>query len=121
MHEEIQVASDERLEAIHEETISIMLVKIYYKFKNSKMTKVKGWRLTENLKFGRKNEVTTTFVSFNIDNDSRISSRTCTVAVAVNAISGISNSRNSKLLALKVLRSTDNLLKHFKAYISYSW
>lgn len=85
------------------------------------MTKVKGWRLTENLKFGRKNEVTTSFVAFDMDNDSKISSRICIVAVAVNAISGISNSRNFKLPAEKVSRNTDSLLKHVRAYISCLW
>lgn len=75
-----------------------------------------GRELTENLKFGRKNEVSTIFVSLDIDNDLRISSRTLSVAVAVNAIRGISNFRNFKLTVLKFSRKTDNRLKELNLY-----
>lgn len=68
-------------------------------------------QLTENRRFGLKNEVSTIFVSFDMHNELRMSSRTTAVAVAVNAISGMSNLRNFNLSALKFSLKTDNRLK----------
>ena len=78
-------------------------------------------QLTENLKFDRKNEVSTIFVSFDMHSEWRISSRTRIVAVAVNAIIGISNSNNFKLQALKFSRKTDNRLKHVETSLKIYW
>lgn len=76
-------------------------------------------KLTENLKFGRKKDVSTIFVPFDMWSDLRMSSRTWIVAVAVNAIRGISNFKDFKLLAPKFSRNTDNRLKHQNAYVKH--
>lgn len=68
-------------------------------------------KLTENRRFGLKNEVRTIFVSFDMHRDVIMSSRTQTVAVAVKAISGISYLKNVNLLAQKLSRNTDNFLE----------
>lgn len=53
----------------------------------------------------------TILVSFDMQSDFRMSSRTLVVAVAVNDINGISNFKNFKLAELKFSRSTDKRLK----------
>ena len=83
-------------------------------------TILKNRELTENLKFGRKNVVRTIFVSVDMHSERRISSRTRIVAVAVNAIIGISNSKNFKQQVLKFSRKTDNRLKHVQNSLKIS-
>lgn len=53
----------------------------------------------------------TILVSFDMQSDFRMSSRTLVVAVAVSDINGISNFKNFKLAELKFSRSTDKRLK----------
>lgn len=72
---------------------------------------VKVSKLTENRKLGRKKEVSTIFVSFDMHSDFKMSSRTDFVAVAVKAITGISNFRKSSLLVLKFSLNEDSRLK----------
>lgn len=52
----------------------------------------------------------TIFVSLDMLSDFKMSSRTRSVAVAVNAMSGISNFKNSEVQALKFSRNTDSRL-----------
>lgn len=70
--------------------------------------------LTEKRRFGLKNEVSMIFVSSDMKSDFKMSSRTWIVAVAVNAINGMSNFRNFRLSDLKVSRSTDNRLRSLR-------
>lgn len=61
----------------------------------------------------------TILVSFDMQSDFRMSSRTLVVAVAVNDINGISNFKNFKLAELKFSRSTDKRLKYVIRRIVY--
>ena len=70
--------------------------------------------ITEKRRFGLKNEVTMIFESIDMQSDLRMSSRTRIVAVAVNAISGMSNFRNLRFSVLKLSLSMDNRLKWIK-------
>ena len=72
-------------------------------------------------KLDRKNDVSTTIVSFDMHNDFKMSSRTLCVAVAVNAIRGISNFRDFSLLVLKFPLSTDSRLKQVKIFKNRSY
>lgn len=71
--------------------------------------------LTENRRFGRKNDVNTIFVSVDIISDFIISSRTEVVAVAVSAISGTSDFKKLNLLAQKLSLKTHKFLKSIDA------
>jgi len=73
-------------------------------------------KLTMNRKLGLKNDVRQTFVSFDMCNDFKMSSRTLFVAVAVKAIRGISNFRDFSLLVLKFSLSTDSRLKQEQTF-----
>jgi len=73
-------------------------------------------KLTVKRKFDRKNDVRKTFVSFDMCNDFKMSSRTLFVAVAVKAIRGISNFRDFSLLVLKFSLSTDSRLKQEQTF-----
>jgi len=67
-------------------------------------------------KLGRKNDVRTTLVSFDKSSDFKMSSRTLFVAVAVNAITGISNFKDFSLPVVKFSLNTDSRLKQEKAF-----
>jgi hypothetical protein len=69
-------------------------------------------------KLGRKNDVRTTLVSFDIRSDFKISSRTLVVAVAVNAITGISNCKDFSLPVVKFSLNADSRLKQGKTFRS---
>lgn len=72
-------------------------------------------------KLGRKNDVRTTFVPFDMHSDSKISSLTLFVAVAVKAIRGISNFRDFILLVQKLSLNTDNSLQQEKKFKNRSY
>lgn len=86
----------------------------------SSYEKKKEKEVTEKRRFGRKKDVRTIFGSFDIFNELRISSQTKVVAVAVNAIIGISNFKKSNFLALKFSLSADIRLKCQKNMYIYS-
>ena len=79
------------------------------------------YKLTMKRKLDRKNDVRTTFVSFDMCNDFKMSSRTLFVAVAVKAIRGISNFRDFSLLALTFSLSTDSRLKQEQTFKNGSY
>jgi hypothetical protein len=76
-------------------------------------------------KLGRKNDVRTRLVSFDKRSDFKMSSRTLSVAVAVNAITGISNFKDFSLPVVKFSLNADSRLKQEKAfkktYHTYKW